>query len=59
MKLLNDIEDPYSYRERFTMPKYVVEAAGDQYFCPDRRSFITPSCRKKSCSATSRTPTMA
>jgi PhoPQ-activated pathogenicity-related protein len=42
MKLLNDIEDPYSYRERFTMPKFVVEAAGDQYFCPDSSQFYYP-----------------
>ena len=29
------IEDPYSYRDRLTMPKYLVQAAGDQYFLPD------------------------
>src|SRR5262245_6948188 len=29
------IEDPYFYRDRLTMPKYVVNAAGDQYFPPD------------------------
>ena len=34
-----DIEDPYSYRTRFTMPKFIVEAAGDQYFCPDSSQF--------------------
>jgi PhoPQ-activated pathogenicity-related protein len=39
MKLLNAIEDPYSYRDRFTMPKYIVGAAGDQYFCPDNSQF--------------------
>jgi PhoPQ-activated pathogenicity-related protein len=39
MKLLYDIEDPYSYRERLTMPKYIVSAAGDQYFCPDSSQF--------------------
>ena len=39
MKLLMDIEDPYSYRERFTMPKYVVGGAQDQYFCPDSSQF--------------------
>jgi PhoPQ-activated pathogenicity-related protein len=39
MILLNDIEDPFSYRERFTMPKYIVQAAGDQYFCPDNSQF--------------------
>jgi PhoPQ-activated pathogenicity-related protein len=39
MKLLMDIEDPYSYRERFTMPKYIVGGAQDQYFCPDSSQF--------------------
>src|SRR3954447_21157322 len=29
------IEDPYSYRDRLTMPKYAIQAAGDQYFLPD------------------------
>ncbi len=33
------IEDPYSYRDRLTMPKYIVNSAGDQYFQPD--SFIS------------------
>ncbi len=33
------IEDPYSYRERFTMPKFVINAAGDQYFPPDSSRF--------------------
>jgi PhoPQ-activated pathogenicity-related protein len=39
MKLLHDIEDPYSYRDRLTMPKYIVNASGDQYFCPDSSQF--------------------
>jgi PhoPQ-activated pathogenicity-related protein len=39
MKLLLDIEDPYSYRDRFTMPKYIVGGVGDQYFCPDSSQF--------------------
>ncbi len=34
------IEDPYSYRERLTMPKFVVNAAGDQYFPPDSSQFL-------------------
>jgi PhoPQ-activated pathogenicity-related protein len=38
-KLLYAIEDPYSYRERLTMPKFVVNAAGDQYFPPDSSQF--------------------
>jgi PhoPQ-activated pathogenicity-related protein len=33
------IVDPYSYRGRMTMPKYVVNAAGDQYFPPDSSQF--------------------
>jgi PhoPQ-activated pathogenicity-related protein len=31
--------DPYFYRDRFTMPKYVVNASGDQYFPPDSSKF--------------------
>jgi PhoPQ-activated pathogenicity-related protein len=31
--------DPYSYRDRLTMPKYVVNASGDQYFPPDSSKF--------------------
>jgi PhoPQ-activated pathogenicity-related protein len=33
------IIDPYSYRERLTLPKYVVNSAGDQYFTPDSAKF--------------------
>jgi PhoPQ-activated pathogenicity-related protein len=33
------IEDPYSYRDRFTMPKYIVNSAGDQFFLPDSSQF--------------------
>ena len=33
------IEDPYSYRYRLTMPKFIVNAAGDQYFLPDSSQF--------------------
>ena len=29
------LEDPYSYKERFTMPKFIMNSAGDQYFLPD------------------------
>jgi PhoPQ-activated pathogenicity-related protein len=39
MKELLDIEDPYSYRDRLTMPKFIVNAAGDQFFCPDSSQF--------------------
>ena len=33
------IEDPYYYRDRLTMPKFVVNAGGDQYFPPDSSKF--------------------
>lgn len=33
------IEDPYHYRDRLTMPKYVVNASGDQFFPPDSSRF--------------------
>jgi PhoPQ-activated pathogenicity-related protein len=36
---LMDIEDPYSYRERFTMPKLIINGAGDQFFLPDSSRF--------------------
>lgn len=39
MKDLLDIEDPYSYRDRLTMPKFIVNAGGDQFFCPDSSQF--------------------
>jgi PhoPQ-activated pathogenicity-related protein len=29
------VEDMYHYQERFTMPKLVVSATGDEYFIPD------------------------
>lgn len=32
-------EDPYFYRNRFTMPKFIVNAAGDQFFPPDSSRF--------------------
>ncbi len=33
------LEDPYFYRDRLTMPKFVVNAGGDQYFPPDSSKF--------------------
>lgn len=36
---LLEIEDPYSYRDRLTLPKYIVNAAGDQFFLPDSSQF--------------------
>ena len=36
---LMDIVEPYSYRDRFTMPKLIINAAGDQFFLPDSSRF--------------------
>jgi PhoPQ-activated pathogenicity-related protein len=33
------IEDPYSYRDRLTMPKYIVNSTGDEFFLPDSSRF--------------------
>ncbi len=39
------IEDPYSYRDRLTMPKFIVNAAGDQYFLPNSSQFYFPALK--------------
>lgn len=36
---LLSIADPWSYRKRLTMPKYIVNASGDQFFLPDSWQF--------------------
>lgn len=36
---LMQIEEPFSYRDRLTMPKFIINAAGDQYFLPDSSQF--------------------
>jgi len=33
------IEDPFSYRDRYTMPKLLINSTGDQYFMPDNSQF--------------------
>jgi PhoPQ-activated pathogenicity-related protein len=33
------IEDPFAYRGRLTMPKFMINSAGDQYFLPDSSKF--------------------
>ena len=35
MQRLREIVDPYSYLDRLTMPKLVINATGDQFFVPD------------------------
>lgn len=39
MAQLYAIEDPYSYVDRLTMPKYIVNGSGDQFFVPDSSQF--------------------
>ena len=40
-KLLASVADPISYVERLTMPHYILQATGDQFFLPDAsQSFI-------------------
>ena len=36
---LLEIEDPFAYRDRLIMPKFVINSAGDQYFLPDSSRF--------------------
>jgi PhoPQ-activated pathogenicity-related protein len=36
---LMDIIDPYAYRDRYTMPKYLINSSGDQFFLPDSSQF--------------------
>jgi PhoPQ-activated pathogenicity-related protein len=36
---LMKLEDPYSYRRRYTMPKFIINSTGDQYFLPDSSQF--------------------
>lgn len=36
---LMEIVEPYSYRDRYTMPKFIINAAGDQFFLPDSSQF--------------------
>jgi PhoPQ-activated pathogenicity-related protein len=38
-RALMKIEEPYEYRDRLTLPKYIVNSAGDQFFLPDSSQF--------------------
>lgn len=33
------VEDPYEYRDRLTLPKFMVNASGDEFFLPDNSQF--------------------
>ncbi len=36
---LMKIEEPYEYRARMTLPKFLINASGDQFFVPDSAQF--------------------
>jgi PhoPQ-activated pathogenicity-related protein len=38
-RALMKIEEPFQYRSRLTMPKFIVNATGDQFFLPDSSQF--------------------
>ncbi|MHB8863399.1 MAG: PhoPQ-activated pathogenicity-related family protein [Pirellulaceae bacterium] len=39
MEKLQKLVDPYFYRDRLTMPKFIINASGDQFFLPDSSRF--------------------
>ncbi len=39
MAALMNIVDPYQYRRRLTMPKFIINDTGDQFFLPDSSQF--------------------
>lgn len=38
-RALMKIEEPFEYRERLTLPKFIINASGDQFFLPDSARF--------------------
>jgi PhoPQ-activated pathogenicity-related protein len=38
-KALLQIVDPYEYRDRYLLPKYLLNSSGDQFFLPDSAQF--------------------
>ncbi|MEO8077473.1 MAG: PhoPQ-activated pathogenicity-related family protein, partial [Acidobacteriota bacterium] len=44
-RALMKIEEPYEYRERLTMPKFMLNASGDQFFLPDSSQFYFDQLR--------------
>lgn len=38
-RALMRIEEPFEYRERLTLPKFIINASGDQFFLPDSAQF--------------------
>jgi len=44
-RALREIEDPYEYRDRLTLPKLLINASGDQFFLPDSSQFYFKDMR--------------
>ncbi|MBI4476237.1 MAG: PhoPQ-activated pathogenicity-related family protein, partial [Acidobacteria bacterium] len=44
-RALMKIEEPYEYRDRLTLPKFMVNASGDQFFLPDSSQFYFDDLR--------------
>src|ERR1043166_4373381 len=38
-RALMKIEEPYEYRQRLTLPKFLINSSGDQFFVPDSAQF--------------------
>ena len=38
-RALMKIEEPFEYRERLTLPKFLINSSGDQFFLPDSAQF--------------------
>jgi PhoPQ-activated pathogenicity-related protein len=44
-KALMRIEEPFEYRDRLAIPKFIVNAAGDQFFLPDSSQYYAKALR--------------
>jgi PhoPQ-activated pathogenicity-related protein len=44
-RALMKIEEPYEYRQRLTLPKFMLNASGDQFFLPDSSRFYFDELR--------------
>jgi PhoPQ-activated pathogenicity-related protein len=47
MKELYSFVDPLTYKDRLTMPKYIVNGVGDQFFLPDSSQFYWDQLKGK------------
>ena len=45
MQELTQLVDPFHYRHRLTLPKYIVNASGDEFFPPDSSQFYFADLR--------------